>query len=134
MPGPPKGTPVPEKARATQWKPGQSGNPTGMTKAMAQRIQRNATIAAEAQSAFLEALTSQIETVRVHHGEDVELSSKKIMDLLNPNVNTLVKDAMERGMGKVVQEIRAKIAKSDAVMHLSDEAIIAELQALDDDE
>lgn len=130
----PKGQVMNERQKATQFKKGQSGNPYGMSKAMAARLKANAEKAIAIQESFIDTIESQIETIRVHHEDDPIIRDKKIMDLLDPNKNTLIKDVIERGMGKVVQEIRAKITRSDDPMRLTDEAIVEELESLEYDD
>lgn len=79
---------------ATQFKPGQSGNPGGKTREHRQAEIRAAELAAKIQLDLIEALAGAVDEC----GTD-----KNKLEYLNKEVNTLIKNAQDRGFGAPTQ-------------------------------
>lgn len=108
--------PMNEKQRATQYKPGQTGNPGGIPERTRARMRINAEKATNLRSQILDALTSRITSAIVkaevspdelvgEHGIS-EAAAQRIMGFVNADILRLLTDAEDRGYGKPTQPTR----------------------------
>lgn len=97
-----------QRARMPQvFKKGQSGNPLGMTGPVARRIKSNAEKATNLREKFLDTLASRIATIEVLAEREAsgdmdvadQLKQQRILLLLNSDVNKLITDSENRGLG-----------------------------------
>lgn len=86
----------PDPSPNTRWKPGQSGNPGGKTSEHRQAEIRAAEAAAIVQADLVEALARVVQTA----GDDLERLAH-----IKAEVNTLLKNAQDRGFGSPQQHV-----------------------------
>jgi len=80
---------------ATQFKPGQSGNPGGINSETHRLIKDSAEKAARLQNLLLEGVLAKIEMLEPEAREEV----------LRADVNKIIGDALDRHLGRAVQQI-----------------------------
>jgi hypothetical protein len=108
--------PMNEKQKAAQYKPGQSGNPTGTNQHTQALMRINAQKATELRGQILDALKSKITSAILkaeispdeivgEHGVSEE-AARRILGTMNGDVLRLLTDAEDRGYGKPTQPTR----------------------------
>lgn len=126
-----------EAQKATQFKPGQSGNPGGIDQHTRAKMALNARKATDLRTEFLDSLESRIETIRVKNEEDgtPELAPLQINQMLTSDINTLLRDTENRGYGNPTQPLTGegggpmRTITTDMTPREAAEAYAAELQA-----
>ena len=130
------------RARMPQvWKKGESGNPSGMTSAVAIQIRNNAKRATHIREKFLTTLQSQIATNEVL--ADMEESGtldernqrkqRRILDLLGPDVNRLLRDSEDRGFGAPKQSVEVDDQRQKRLEDMTDAELEAVVMGGDED-
>lgn len=126
-------TPEELAARPHLFKKGQSGNPAGIPREVAQRTRKNAAKAAELREKFLDTLESRIKTVEVmaekeangNADEASRLKSMRVMEILNADVNRLMTDSENRGFGAPKQQIDLEDRRDKSLEDMTDEELAA---------
>jgi Family of unknown function (DUF5681) len=103
--------PKPRTDQLTPWKPGQSGNPTGLSKERKAIIDANADKALRIRAALLDQIVAKVDK-----GEAIRLDSETL---------NLVKQAEDRGMGAPKERVDVT-AKRVATRPLTDAEWAAE--------
>lgn len=100
--------PNPDPSPETRFKPGQSGNPGGVSSETARLIRENAEAAARIRARLLKATEASLE----------ERSTDEAMDLIEAAMLKMLKDAEDRGLGAPKQTVDNNHDISDPMKEL----------------
>lgn len=100
--------PTPEPPQEYRFKPGQSGNPGGLTKEQAEKRRANRDKAVRLEEAWLDAALA----IKEAAGSD----AVKVLSYLNSDIRQVVNAAIERHDGKPTQQVDNTSSDGSAVL------------------